>query len=78
MRSSSKAIIKGAMALQKATEREDRSRKNSEIQSTPKKLSAKKYNLVANSKSDFISFIVQRIYLNNILSISTYRIEKGP
>lgn len=50
VRTSSKAIIKGALALQKANEREDRNRKNSGIQNSSKKISSKKYNLVSTSE----------------------------
>lgn len=53
-RTSSKAIIRGALAIQKASEREERDRKNSQTQNNSKKLS-KKYNnnLVATSKFYF-------------------------
>lgn len=52
VRTSSKAIIRGALAIQKANEREERDRKNLQTQNNSKKLS-KKYNnsLVATSKS---------------------------
>lgn len=49
-RSSSKSIIKGALALQKATEREDRTKKNSDSAINSKKLSSKKFGVVSNSK----------------------------
>lgn len=50
VRSSSKSVIKGALALQKATEREDRStKKNSDASSTARK-SNKKLGLVSTSK----------------------------
>lgn len=55
VRTSSKAIIKGALALQKANEREDRSRKNSEIQNNSKKMSSKKFSLVATSELSILS-----------------------
>lgn len=52
VRTTSKAIIKGAHALQKASDREDRVRKTSDIQVKSKKIGSKKYN---NSNSSYVS-----------------------
>lgn len=52
VRTTSKAIIKGAQALQKASERDDRVRKTSDIHVKSKKLTSKKYN---NSNSNYVA-----------------------
>ena len=42
--------MKGALAFQKAHEREDRTKKVPDLLNSQKKMSNKKFNLVANSK----------------------------
>lgn len=57
IRNSTKSVIKGALAMQKATEREDRIKKNSDSSINSRKLSNKKLGLVATSKCSFNNLI---------------------
>lgn len=57
MRSSSKSVIKGALALQKATEREDRSTKKNADAANNSRKANKKLGLVSTSKWLFIVWL---------------------
>lgn len=71
-RSSSKSIIKGALAMQKLAEREERTKKNLESSNNSKKLSSKKLGLPTNSEFYHRNIIKYLIVDTRLLNAHSY------